>query len=289
MSRAAFRLTGNMDPEERLEEAALWKAMYDFYGPNRIFAFEGEQPDDDTLPVFGRSPGVMTQCRNPVPTRLDYWTDPAFLENCQREFHVASLEDAEKIVKGLQSRGKGAFLKSTRLKHHTQVIGPKDDFMRTLGAMAYSFIDGPSLMVQEFAKIEFEYRYFVIESRIVTSSPNMIALTPIDYPLAAGTVYRTPETRTPEQHPDLIASYDRLVKSVIDTMGSHHACIDVGLINGKPGVVEMNPMQLGQVGLFACSVRELAAASESLVNAYVPNPRPQLAALDEQEFEDFKL
>jgi hypothetical protein len=37
-------------------------------------------------------------------------------------------------------------------------------------------------------------------------------------------------------------------------------------MNGKPAVVEFNPMQLGQLGLYACDVRALAKASRSLAS-----------------------
>jgi hypothetical protein len=291
MIRAVFRLTDNTDPEERLEEAALWKAMYDHYGEDGIVAIRDLSLAPDGLPVFGRTPKFPAPSANPVSEKLEYWTDPAFLAACRREFHCVPFEEAEAVVKGLQARGKGAFIKSTSLKHFTAIVDPDGDFREKVGVMAFSFIDGgPPLMVQELAKIEYEHRYFAIDGRIVTSSPNMTSLTPIDYPLGAGTVYRTPQTSERENRPDIVHALDRLAAHVASSMATPHACIDVAMINGGPGIVELNPMQIGQTGLFACDVRALARASESLVASYVPEPAfvfGQSPADDEEDFNDF--
>jgi hypothetical protein len=291
MHRAAFRLTDNIDPEERLEEAALWKAMYDHYGPDGIVGVHGTEAAPEGLPVFGRSPRFPAPCANPVPEHLPYWTDPAFIAACGREFHVAPFEEAEVLVADLHMRGKGAFLKSTRLKHFTASIPPGASFRDVVGPMAFSFIDGgPLLMVQELATIEYEYRYFVIDRGIVTFSPNMTSLTPIDHPLQLGTVYRTPQSRLREYRPEIVRDLHSVAGKVADTMSSAHACLDIAMINGVPGVVEMNPMQIGQIGLFACSVRALAEASEELVASYDPGTAPAfkpLASSDEEEFIDF--
>jgi hypothetical protein len=291
MYRAAFRLTDNTDPEERLEEAALCKAMYDEYGDNGIVAVRGHSEAPSGLPVFGRTPRFPVMCANPVSARLNYWSDPAFLDTCRREFHVVPFEDAEPIVRDLQARGKGAFIKSTNLKHFTTTVELDEDFREKIGPMAFSFIDGgPELMVQELALVEYEHRYFVIDGQIVTSSPNMTWLTPIDYPLPKGTVFRTPQTATPENRPDIVSSLDDLAAALAPSIATAHACIDLAMINGGPGVVEMNPMQIGQVGLFASSVRALARASRGLVATYVPDLSPAFtlaARRDEEPFSDF--
>lgn len=291
MLKAAFRLTDNTDPEERLEEAALWKAMYDEYGADGIVAVRELDDAPKGLPVFGRTPKYPFLCANPVSARLEYWNDPAFLDACRREFHVVPFEEAERIVRSLQARGKGAFLKSTSLKHYTATIRPYEDFREKVGVMAYSFIDGgPALMVQELVSVEYENRYFAIDGEVVTSSPNMTSLTPIDYPLPPGTVYRTPHTATPEFQPSIVKALDTLAAQIASSMATPHACIDLALINGVPGAVEMNPMQIGQVGLFASSVRALARASETLVANYSPDLSTAFTfagAGDEEEFKDF--
>jgi hypothetical protein len=290
MLKAAFRLTDNADPEERLEEAALWKAMYDEYGADGIVAVRDRDKAPEGLPVFGRTPKFPASCANPVSSRLEYWNDPAFISACRREFHVVPFEKAEPIVRDLQARGKGAFIKSTSLKHFTATIQSDEDFHEKVGVMAYSFIDGgPALMVQELVNVEYEYRYFIIDGMVVTSSPNMTSLTPIDYPLPSGAVFRTPHSPRLEIRPDIVTALSRVASDLARSMETPNACIDVALINGVPGAVEFNPMQIGQLGLFASSVRALAKASVSLVNDYVPSVQPQFNKLpnDEEEFSDF--
>jgi hypothetical protein len=264
--------------------------MYDEYGADGIVAVRelGEAPEG--LPVFGRTPKFPVPCANPVSTHLEYWNDPAFLAVCRREFHVVPFENAEAIVRSLQARGKGAFIKSTSLKHFTATILPREDFREKVGVMAYSFIDGgPALMVQELVEVEYEYRYFVVDDVIITSSPNMTSLTPIDHPLPPGAVFRKPSSAALEIRPGIVTALDRVAADLATSMATPHACIDVGLINGIPGAVEMNPMQIGQVGLFASSVRALAKASVGLTNDYVPSVNVPFnkAAGDEVDFSDF--
>jgi hypothetical protein len=287
MRRVAFRLTDSVDPEERLEEACLFKAMSDHYGPDAVFAFKDRLCPDPDLPVFGRNLPSHMRSANPVPSRLDYWNDPAFLRHANRDFHVAAFEDASNIAESMLAVSKGVFVKSTRQKHFTMTLSPGENFREKMGDMAYSFIDGPPLMVQQLATVEYEYRFFVIDRRVVTSSPNMTALTPLDFPLPPSCVFRTPTSSSSDRLPDLVAEFTSLAQSVAEEMEYPHACIDIALINGRPGVIEFNPMQLGHLGLFACDVRALAAASETLVLSYSPEAAPSFVTqADETEFLD---
>ena len=285
--RLAYRLTGIQDPEERLEEAALFKAMCDYYGRDAVLAFTEAPPSDRDLPVFGRNPPPYVRSCNPVSAKLDYWEDDAFLRNAGRAFHVGTFAEARETCQSLQACGKSVFLKSARQKHFKLCLGPNDDFMADMADMAFSFMDGQLLLVQEFVKMEYEHRFFVIDRRVVTSSPNMQALTPLDFPLPAGTVYRTPSSPDPEVRPDVVRSLENLAARIAEDMDYPHACVDIAMIAGKPGVVEFNPMQLGHLGLFACDVQALAAASESLVMTYSPDVEPTSRPdLEETEFLD---
>jgi hypothetical protein len=87
---------------------------------------------------------------------------------------------------------------------------------------------------------------------------------------------------------DLVEEYFHLVEKVVAGMVPEHAVIDVALINGEPAVIEMNPMQLGQLGLYASDVRKLAEVSEKLIEDFVPQNRSPFAIAedDEEDFED---
>nr|WP_250807837.1 ATP-grasp domain-containing protein [Neorhizobium tomejilense] len=288
MYKLAFRLTDILDPEERLEEAALFKAISDHYGRDAVLAFRGDECPDPDLPVFGRNMPAYVRNSNPVPPRLDYWDDAAFLSYVRREFYAVPFDQAEAVVNDMLARGKEVFVKSARQKHFKMVVRQGENFCEKIGDMAYSFIDdGPLMLAQEFAHVEYEHRFFVIDRNVVTHSPNMSDLTPIDHPLPFGTVYRTPASAAPEVNTFVVSELERLAMSVAEEMDYPHACVDVAFINGNPGVVEFNPMQLGHLGLFACDVRALARASETLVENYCPLPSyPCPSPSDETAFLD---
>lgn len=286
MHHIGFRLSDNADPEERLEEAALWKAMSDLYGP-RISAVTPERPAGDDWILFGRG-GRFDTGQEPVSSKLEYWNDPAFLENCGREFSVVPYEGLKGAVADLHARGIGAFVKSTRMKHFVCRIPVGADVDEEFGPMAFSFMDGgPSLMVQALAEVKCEHRFFVAGRRIVADSPVMVALTPLDWRENVGMAYDTPVSTRRRMNPDFEA-YHALAERVAGDMAPKHAVIDVAMINGEPAVIEMNPMQLGQVGLYASNVRGLAAASETLIEGFVPRKRPPfvISADDEEDFDD---
>lgn len=288
MHHIGFRLSDNPDPEERLEEAALWKAMHDHYGPERITPLlSGDEAPADWI-LFGRQKGSFQTGQEPVSDRVPYWEDPAFLRRCGRRFSVVGYEDLPEAVARIHGAGKGAFLKSTRLKHWKKVVPVGSDLDELMGDMAYSFMDGgPSLMVQELVDMTYERRFFVIGRKIVTSSPVMNALTPLDWPLPRGASYATPVSSKMEELPLLVSKQHSLAHEVAQVMRPEHAVLDVAIVAGDPVLIEMNPMVLGQAGLFAGSVRDLAAASEDLISDFVPVRRSVFAPVaDEDEFRD---
>lgn len=282
MATVAFRLTNNTDPEERLEEAALWKALYDFYGED-IVAFEGSNSEGPDLPTFGRSPASpLKPSKNPVSSKLEYWLDPSFEKFAQRKFWLCDWDEAEKKVEELQELGIGAFVKSTKSKHFIcRIPAFGTTFYEEMGDMAYSFIDGgPKLLIQELVPMQFEHRFFVVNHKIITDSPVQVSLTPIDYPLAAGSVSKTPSSKQLEVRPDIYNELRRVAAAVACEMEFPHASVDCAITftpehpEGIGCLIEMNPMQIGQLGLYACNVRALAEASEKLIDEYKPSTDP---------------
>jgi len=248
-----FRLTPGMDPEERLEEAALWKAMYDEFGSD-IEPLEGNA--EVTGNIYGRLR------RHQTTGELSYWTDPAFLAECRREFHVCDFSEAQSVIDQIHARGKDAFVKATRAKFWLDIVPRGKALVSVMDGMEYSFIDGgPKLMVQEFVTMRYEWRFFVVGRKFVTDTPNAAHLTPIDYPCHMA--FQTPQSKKGASfcHADKIRT--RLLdvaERVAASMKTEDAVIDCAEINGVPGCVELNPMIIGQVGLFASDVRALARA-----------------------------
>lgn len=247
-----FRLTENADPEERLEEAALWKAMHDVYGDRIVAVTEGGAD-------YGRGRRLNPFSSQPERSpEIAYWKDSAFLKHAGRRFWVGQWEEAEAQVQFLHADGLGAFIKSTRAKDWIARVPVGQSLSDAADAMAYTYIDGgPAIMVQELATVRYEHRFFVIERRVVTSTPNAAHLTPLDYP-------QTYDFETPHDHqPSLFSARGFLLpvaEDIARNMASPDAVIDCALINGEPACVEINPMAVGGVGLFACDVRALASA-----------------------------
>lgn len=243
-----YRLRNTTDPEERLEDAAMWKALHD--------ASDGEititDSEDATFGVIGD--------RFHHKETLPYWDDPAFLKNCGREFQALPLDDASKAVADLHRRGKDAYVKACLDKYFNCAVLRGSTLERELDALIYSFCDSKRrLMVQELVDFTFEHRFFVIGRQVITWSPAAYTLTPLDFPLQDGIAWRKQSDRKPEP----FINFDKmlhLASKVAAQMRTADGAIDIGMIGKNPAIVEFNPLRCGQVGLFACDVRKLAAA-----------------------------
>jgi hypothetical protein len=253
-----YRLLNTLDPEERLEDACLWKAMHDEYGDDicGLESSEGKPPHGVT---FGR--GMKSEFHN----KLRYWEDPGFLENCGRRFTICDFDHLGEEIEKLHNDGLGAFIKSTKDKEYVQPVPLGSDWEKCVGDMAYSFIDGGApLMVQELLPLKYEHRFIVISRDIVTDSPIAWHLTPLDN-LAPYEEYETPSSTQGHRNKECKQAMVGLVKRVIKRMDQPHVCVDTAMGPNGPVVVEFNPMVLGGLGLYACDVRALAKASRKLL------------------------
>lgn len=270
--RIFFRLSGGHDPEERLEEAALWKALHDELG-DLIEPLGGNgdlPPASVDAPALPRNAIVLgaPQRRFGQPVHIDkenpfpYWTDPAFLDAAGRPFWVGPIEEAGRVIDALHAAGLGAFLKSCRSKHAIFRVPVGESWRKVIGDHGYSFIDGgPHIMVQELCTVLWEWRFFVIGRKIVTHSPNAAHLTPLDWPCRGA--YRTPADRKPaifRSRDSLHGQLAAVAAQIARDMRTPNAVVDMAMIKGEPACVELNPMVPGGVGLFACDVRALARA-----------------------------
>lgn len=252
--QAYYRPSTTLDPEERCEDAALFKALFD--------AFEGKLAalDEDAPTLQGLTYGRV---RKSDPSGdFPYWNDPAFLAHSARAFGVFRFAQLGGAVAALHEQGKGAFVKSCRAKFLIARVPVGTDWRAVVGDMAYAFDDDSLLMVQELVTIRYEWRYFAIGREIVACSPNAAHLTPLDYP-TNGRCYATPQSRHPARFRDsdaLVRSLAKVAYTIAREMITEDAVIDVAEIGGKAGCVELNPMLPGCVGLFACNVRGLAKA-----------------------------
>lgn len=244
-----YRLRDTLDPEERLEDAAMFKALYDASGGKVKAIKEGEA-------TFGAEGSMFKHTVD-----LRYWDDPAFLSNCGRSFEVCLFDKVEEAVARLHDSGRDAFIKSAFSKYFTVTIRRGEDVREAIGDMAYSFIDSPApLMVQELVDFTFEHRFFCVDRQIVSWSPAAYTLTPLDFPTQDGLGWRKQADMQPERFIEA-EQMKRLAWSIAAVMVEPSATIDIGMIGERPAVVEFNPFRAGMVGLFASDVRAIAGAA----------------------------
>jgi hypothetical protein len=266
-----FRLSENDDPEERLEEAALWKAVHDEFGDGASLLGKDARECPNGL-MIGR--GFKTEWHEKVWRGVtgpyDYWNDPEFLSRARRSFKLCDLSEARTEVERLHSIGKGAFVKAVQQKYMNLPVPVGADFDVELDALVFSFCDaGRCLMVQEFAEFRYERRYLVINREVVTSSPVAWHLTPIDA-YAQDLHYETPRARDGIFDAGMLIDFDVFADEAAKALAAPSTCLDLAMINGEVGIVELNPMHLGNVGLYACDVRAIARAIRTF-----PSPQQQ--------------
>lgn len=266
MTELYYRLAKTSDPEERLEDAALWKALHDEYGEDiTLLADDADIPEDGLF--LGRT--RRNEWYSAANEQVEYWRDPAFQKNAGRTFHTCGFDDAIRIVQDIHDSGKDAFLKSTRRKHYTGYAMRGKTLKETLGDLAYSFVDTPDcLMVQEAVEMRFEQRFVFIGGEFVTRSPIAWHLTPLDtHHMGMGSrQFETPQSK--ECYENHALDLTDFAREVYQDCTYNNICIDCAWVNWKPVVVEFNDAHPGQLGLYACDVRAIAKATRRLVDEW---------------------
>lgn len=241
-----YRISHTLDPEERLEDAAMANAMHNALGVEIV----AEGPAE-----FGRDLMFRTPRKN-----IAYWDDPAFLENAGRPVKTLDADGAEAEVERLHSLGKGAFVKATDLKLFALPVPVGTSFVEALGDYIWSVIDRPAcIMVQPLCDVRFEMRFVSVGRQIVTCSPVAVHLTPICKP-HFNELYETPRSAAPTKAPCHKADLSELAENVAKQCRWDNAIIDCAIIDGKPAVIEFNPFNIGNFGLYACDPHAIAQA-----------------------------
>ncbi len=242
-----YRVSHTLDPEERLEDAAMAKAMHDALGCEIVSEGEAE---------FGRDRWFSGKPRQ----NIAYWRDAAFLQNAGRPVQLCDWGDAEKAVKALHAEGRDAFVKSTALKLFALPVPVGTSLGDALGALAYSVCDAPPcILVQPFCEVRWEARFVSVGRAVVASSPIAAHLTPISR-LATCAMFETPRDKAQHVKPAVRISLTALARKVAAECQAENVVIDCALIDGEPGVVEFNPFSVGNFGLYACDPHAIAQA-----------------------------
>jgi len=274
MSHLYYRLSETTDPEERLEDAALYKALHDVYGGGLTLVPNDAPSPEDGL-FLGRGKKSEYNSKNLLgEPGMPYWEDPAFQGGINRSFIVTDLNGAQMEVERLHAEGKDAFLKSTRQKHFVRRIDQDQSFSEGMNGMEFSFMDRENcLMVQEAVEMKYERRFLVMNGKVVTHSPVAWHLTPMSRSSIKDETglstedlhYATPRDHTARFSPTATARMLAVAQSVADASDNPHLCIDLAIIgddieNDPIEVIEFNPMQPGAVGLYACDPSKIAEA-----------------------------
>ena len=271
MTRCFYRLSGTLDPEERLEDAVLAKALHDVLRDDLTLL-----GPDTPFPEGGLHLGrARRNERIPSPLSPDhirYWEDPAFLRFTGRDWGHFDLEGAEAEVDRLHASGRDAIVKSTlSAKHMIEPVPQGTSLGKALDAMVYSFCDRPAcLLVQERVEMRFERRFLFMDGELLTQSAVGSHLTPMSRVWEAGPGVdfealhlETPGSRRLIHNPALTA---RMTARALEiAAASDHAtfCMDLCLIGedavrGRIEPIEWNPFQPGQLGLYGCDPRRIA-------------------------------
>ena len=241
-----YRVSNTLDAEERLEDAAMAKAMHDVFGAEIVS--EGEAD-------FGRDRMFEGPREN-----IAYWHDPAFTMNANREVLLCDSTRAEHEIDRMHDSGIGAFIKATDLKLFTAKAPVGTSFFEAVGDYIWSIIDRPPcVLVQTLCDVRFEMRLVSVGREIVTHSPIAVHLTPI-HRLEMGEMFETPTSQQSVGAPEVQRSLLALAKTVAAECQYDDVIIDCAMIDGKPGVIEFNPFSIGNFGLYACSPLAIAGA-----------------------------
>lgn len=262
--KIAFKRYLGDDREELLESQAAERALKSILGDRLVVC---EQYPDDVTHAFGRPPKNWW----PLPKDLaypssnervtPYWEWQGFKDNARRSVTLCDLEGAGKRTAEIHAAGKDAFAKTT-WKAWSGAIRRGQTFGQSIGDAAYSYMDRPPcLLVQERVKIEYEYRIFIVDGEPVTGAGALMEMTPNDNESTFDCKVRQ-DIRGDDvtYDPVLVAEYVIFAREAAKLMPSATFDMDVAMIDGEIGIVEVNPLHYGQVGLFASDVDALAKA-----------------------------
>lgn len=280
MTLCYYRISGTLDPEERLEDAVLAKALHDVLGSG-LTVLDPETAFPEGGLHLGRSRRNERIPTPLTPNHIPYWEDPAFLRFTARDWGHYDLGGAEEAVARLHAEGRDAVVKSTLSAKHLITQAPRGTTLgEALDAMVYSFCDRPPcLLVQERVEMRFERRFLFLDGELLTQSAVGSHLTPMSrvWEAGAGVDFEdlhleTPGSRRLIHNPALTA---RMTARALEiAAASEHAtfCMDLCLIGedaacGRIEPIEWNPFQPGQLGLYGCDPRRIAEGVQAHLEA----------------------
>lgn len=122
--------------------------------------------------------------------------------------------------------------------------------------LMFAYAGKENLLIQDYAKIEYEYRFFVINNQLVAGAACIEEFTPLnnkDLKFDTQIVKRRNKDKI-ETNQEIVDQLIVLANQAIESLqaensGFKNYILDIGYINGKPGIIEINPYK--NVGFYA--------------------------------------
>jgi hypothetical protein len=229
-----------------------------------------------SLPVYGLQP-LLGHVSKSEADRLvgRYAETQTFLARSNRIALLATYDSEKLDASGLfqavrfvaRATNQKIFIKVRLPKYGIYIIEPLDPgasendidaAVRAALDLTLVHLDGMrnAFLIQSWAEIEYEYRLFVVGSQVVTGAGCIDEYSPLDNKQDFDTKIQkcrnanNPIANDPEIVGQLVAFGQQVVLDfAAEVPAMSEYVLDVAVINGKPGIVELNP--LFNAGLYA--------------------------------------
>ena len=291
-------MDGTADFEDFFEQAARLDAAVQAFGENRIWLYLGDATKGRNLatgetrlldrlrhlPVFGSQ--ITSEALSPanrVERLADGYMDLAAFQRSAGRRMILADHDGEldsELVTACQDLGaadgqvfvKSAFPKSFAGRVH--LTDPSDSeciFSDLVRQLAWTMVQDRRFLVQELITMRYEYRFFVVDGRLVTGAGCIKEFTPLNNDLSAfDTVVREHrrEHSARERRPDIVARlYDHacgIVRDIaVERPQLNRYTLDMAIDErDRPLAIELNGLL--NSGLYASQPLLLAKAMDRL-------------------------
>lgn len=216
------------------------------------------------------------------PCIREYHNCETFMRHSQRPVYPATMVTSDEIVRSQSSEQlvdvetvlhrlgdpDEVFIKNSNSKGLTFTTKGDAQTIRTLCGGYYPKAAHTHL-IQPVCNIHHEYRFFVVNHTVITGAGRVISHSSLDNTEQFNPL-TTKYASTSEQPDDLIDSRELMTEGylplarqfarefAVEQPATHAYCLDIGLINGTPGVIELN--SISNAGTYASDMKRLVTA-----------------------------
>jgi len=137
----------------------------------------------------------------------------------------------------------------------------KDIYLMFLNKFEYQWIERINnvkdcILIQEFAEIYYEYRFIIINNKIITGAACIEEFTPLNNKeLKFDIQLRRDRLKVSEieENKLIVLKYLNFAEKIVKKIDFNHYTLDVAFINGEVGIIEVNPYL--NVGYYASNLK----------------------------------